>query len=147
MLDWGIYRLEEYLSQGIYEREFQIIVSYNWETDRIVIGLNRTHENPEKNENEAVDKLRGTIDLIKGRCGIDPKTGELYKGITNVYARYFRHAGFKYKSEPEDLEQLLITSTEIRFFTYYLKDIGKPEDKTNIQGQAALTGKDLFFKK
>ena len=147
MLDWGVYRLEEYLSRGMYEREFQIIVSYNWETDRIIIGINRTQENPAKNEIEAVEKLRGTIDLIRSRCGIDPRTGTPYKGIANVYARYFRHAGFKYKSEPENLEQLLLTSTEIRFYTYYIKDVEKPDEKTNIQGKANLTGKDIYFVK
>lgn len=93
-----------------------------------------------------MDKLKGTIDFIKSRCGIDPKTGAPYKGIANVHARYFRPAGFQYKSEPEDLE-IIVAPTEIRFFSYYLKDADTLDDKTDIQGQAALTGQDIYFKK
>jgi hypothetical protein len=147
MLDWGIYRLEENLNRGIYEREFQIIVTYNWEIDRIIIGINRTPDNPERSEPEAVEKLKSIIEIIKSRCGIDPGTGRPYEGIVNVYARYFRHAGFQYKSEPADLEHLLLSSTEIRFYSYFLKDDDKPETKTNIQGRTTLIGKDIYFRK
>lgn len=113
-LDWGIYQLQKELE------ELNVSVRYNWDENRIEISKSSS-ETP-KDLNQAKILCKEEVSNLKIILGVNPEIGKPY-GENSFLWVFFRHEGYKLKSEPETLWEDLDNITRLSV-TFRINRVG-----------------------
>ncbi|MDM8522176.1 hypothetical protein QUF80_02295 [Desulfococcaceae bacterium HSG8] len=120
LLDFGLYRLEEYFDT-IYQKDLYITrVNYDWDDNKIIIVVRNTDSGSFGSAREAKEWCRSIICEIKGKLGIDCSTGKpLTLKKNSPLQRFFSHKSYKSKNEPEGLKSEIEMMIKVTVSTYW----------------------------
>jgi hypothetical protein len=115
MLDWGLAQIEQDLfrkqdvltgnKQNLFDPEPTIRVDFAWEENRIQIFLKLTLRAEVKKTPQRMTGIRQHVEFV---------ITYLRGGLTmHPYDAFFRHKGFRSKESPKNLDEDLVTITDI----------------------------------
>lgn len=137
LLDFGCYRLENYITNN--DELKNIIVSYNWQDNKIIISSTKVSFNKLHNDAETERQERDIIGKIKYKLLINEDgNSDFFKDA--ILSKFFSHNGYSTSNEPKNLYDELINTIEIRIT---INNINKLENRIT-ECKSAITDNRIF---
>jgi hypothetical protein len=144
LLDWGIYQLNASIRNNMKNEElfalpkflhvYYMNVSYDWDTDDIVI-----YGNFEGNIKPTQELCKSSIYAFLTWQGLDPETRQPYTGVPfSVLAGHFGHLHFRDPNAPKNLRTIVDDMFRLEFKVRHKKSL------KSISCQSRLTDPRVF---
>jgi len=142
VFDFGMYKMERALEKQAPSLS-TLLLSYNWEKNRILIRVLTNAVPPNKNVSTAKAQCMQVINDIRRFYYIDLKTGKerMSKLLGSRMGSFFSHEGYAIESAPKNVDKELYNITEILIHSTYIEN-GK---QIAVDAKAPLLGTEVMF--